>query len=180
NSTSSECRIPLRTLILALTLSSSSILSRGYQRVGRVVTEQNEHPRQHPRPISTRPLTLGNRMEEICSTLGASLAPSTMCGGRNSSRSAFPTISFTNRSASPWTTESMPPKESTNSWIQGSLNRVAGASCQAHGPPAMILSPRLRASTTAGCVSIRLKLTQFRVSFFITPPNVELGGLSPK
>ncbi|MFI5413841.1 MAG: hypothetical protein ACHQ0I_04575 [Candidatus Lutacidiplasmatales archaeon] len=83
-------------------------------------------------------------------------------------------------SASPSTTESMPPNESTNSWIQGSFSRVAGESCQAHGPPAMILRPRLRASTTAGWESIRLKLTELSVSFFITPPNVELGGLSPK
>ena len=170
----------MRTPIFALTLSSSSIFSRGYHRVGRVVTEQNEQPRQHPRPISMRPLTLGNRMEEISSTFGASFAESTTWGGRNSSRSALPTMSFTKISASPSTTLSMPPMESTNSWIQGSFARVAGASCQAHGPPAMILSPRLRASTTAGWDSIRLKLTELRVSFFMTPPNVELGGLSPK
>ncbi len=168
------------TPIVALTLSSSSIFSSGYHRVGRVVTEQNEQPRQHPRPISIKPLTLGNRIEEICSTLGASFAPRTTCGGRNSSCSAFWTISRTKMSLSPSTTVSIPPIESTNSWMKGSFIRVAGESCQAHGPPAMILSPCLRASTTAGWLSIRLKLTELSGSFFMTPPNVEQGGLRPK
>ncbi len=83
-------------------------------------------------------------------------------------------------SLSPSTTVSIPPIESTNSWIHGSFARVPGASCQAHGPPAMILRPRRRASTTAGWLSIRLKLTELRVSLCMMPPNVELGGLSPK
>ena len=48
-------------------------------------------------------------------------------------------------SASPSTTESIPPIEATNSPIQGTFIWVAGDSCQAHGPPAMSLIPSCRA-----------------------------------
>ncbi len=94
--------------------------------------------------------------------------------------SALRTISLTKMSLSPSTTQSIPPMDSTNSPIHGTFTRVAGASCQAHGPPAMSFMPALRAASTCGRVSIRLKFTSFSGSFFMTPPNVEEGGFSPK